>query len=165
MKNAIGIFFVCVMLGLSLACEKRAAAPRGETAAGETETAAPAESGKSIVDEILAAFDRCVDDAAALAREKPEAAVLLPQLEKLYADTAVKMAALNARFLALRDQDIFAFRRANGILSEMRPKHVFRKDTTLGPAIAYYNLEKSEAAVVDMLSKRIVELLDQAVKQ
>ena len=75
------------------------------------------------------------------------------------------MAALNAKFLALRDQDIFAFRRANGYMTDNRPKHVFAKDNTLSPAYAYYNLEKGETAVVDMLSSKIVKLLDEAVKQ
>jgi hypothetical protein len=118
-----------------------------------------------IVDEILAAFDQCVAEAAALARDKPAAAELLPRLEKLYAGYGVKMAALNTRFLALRDRDIFAFRRANGYMSDNRPKHVFAKDTTLSQAIAYYNFEKGEQAVVDMLSNRIVKLLDDAVTQ
>jgi hypothetical protein len=75
------------------------------------------------------------------------------------------MAALNTRFLALKDRDIFAFRRANGYMSDNRPKHVFAKDTTLSQAIAYYNFEKGEQAVVDMLSNRIVKLLDDAVTQ
>ncbi|MCU0237516.1 MAG: hypothetical protein MUC72_10580 [Acidobacteria bacterium] len=123
------------------------------------------EAGNAIVDEILAAFDQCVAEAAALARDKPEAAVLLPQLEKLYAGYSVKMAALNTRFLALRDRDIFAFRRANGHMSSNRPKHVYAKDTALSQTIAYYNFEKGEQAVVDMLANKIVKLLDEAVKQ
>jgi len=132
--------------------------------ATKTGSMAPA-SGNVIVDEILAAFDQCVAEAAVLARDKPEAAVLLPRLEKLYAGYGVKMAALNTRFLALRDRDIFAFRRANGYMSDNRPKHVFAKDTTLSQAIAYYNFEKGEQAVVDMLANKIVKLIDDAVKQ
>lgn len=121
--------------------------------------------GEAIVDEILATFDRCVAEAAALAKDKPEAAVLLPQLEKLYAGYGEKMAGLNARFLALRDQDIFAFRRANGYMSQNRPQHVAAKDNALSQAAAYYNFQKGEQQVVDMLSRRIVKLLDQAVQQ
>ena len=141
-----------------------------EKKAGEQGAAAKAgsmtpASGNVIVDEMLAAFDHCVAEAAVLARDKPEAAVLLPRLEKLYAGYGVKMAALNTRFLALRDRDIFAFRRANGHMSENRPKHVFAKDTALSQAIAYYNFEKGEQAVVDMLANKIVKLLDDAVKQ
>ena len=117
------------------------------------------------MDEVLSVFDQCVAEAANLAKDKPEAAVLMPQLEKLYADYGVKMAALNAKFLALRDQNVFAFRRANGYMSENRPKHVFAKDNTLRSAIVYYNLEKGEQAVVEMLSSKIVKLLDEAVKQ
>jgi DNA repair exonuclease SbcCD ATPase subunit len=133
-------------------------------AAAKAGSVAP-DAGNVIVDEILAAFDQCVAEAAALAKDKPEAAVLLPQLEKLYAGYGVKMTALNTRFLALRDRDIFAFRRANGYMSDNRPKHVFAKDNTLSQAIAYYNFEKGEQAVVDMLSSKIVRLLDEAVKQ
>ena len=133
--------------------------------AGQGKAAISSAAGRVIVDEILAAFDQCVAKAAALAKDKPEAAVLLPQLEKLYADYGEKMAVLNARFLALRDQDIFAFRQANGYMSDNRPQHVSAKDNTLGQAIAYYNFEKGEQAVVDMLANRIVRLLDDAVKQ
>jgi predicted small lipoprotein YifL len=157
-----------VSLGLVLAafaaCGQKAEAPPSpaKTAA---EAQAADDAGKAIVDEILAAFDQCAADAAALAKDKPEAAVLMPQLEKLYADYGVKMAALNARFLALRDQDVFAFRRANGYMSDNRPRHVFAKDNTLNAAYVYYNLEKGERAVVDMLSSGIVKLLDDAVRQ
>jgi hypothetical protein len=135
-----------------------------KSADGKAAVASPA-AGKVIVDEILAAFDQCVAEAAALARDKPEAAVLLPQLEKLYADYGAKMAILNARFLALKDKDIFAFRQANGYMSDNRPQHVFAKDNALGPAVAYYNLEKGDQVVVDMLSNKIVRLLDDAIKQ
>jgi len=158
---------ICVMLMIFMACGQKAETPQAQAAAAKTETQATAanDAGVKIIDEILAAFDQCVADAAALAKDKPEAAVLLPQLEKLYAGYGVKMAALNGRFLALRDQDIFAFRRANGYMTDNRPKHVFNKDTILSSAYVYYNLEKGERAVVDMLSSKIVRLLDDAVKQ
>jgi len=133
--------------------------------AGQGKAAIASAAGRVIVDEILAAFDQCVAKAAALAKDKPEAAVLLPQLETLYADYGKKMAVLNARFLALRDQDIVAFRQANGYMSDNRPQHVSAKDNALGPAVAYYNFEKGEQAVVDTLANKIVRLLDDAVKQ
>jgi hypothetical protein len=149
------------------ACGKKTEIPQAPAAAAKTENQAAAanDAGVKIIDEILATFDQCVAEAAALAKDKPEAAVLLPRLEKLYADYGVKMAALNAKFLALRDRDIFAFRRANGYMTDNRPKHVFAKDAAFNAAYLYYNLEKGELAVVDMLSSRIVRLLDEAVKQ
>ena len=137
---------------------------REQGAVTKADSVAP-NAGNAIVDEILDTFDQCVAEAAALAKDKPEAAALLPRLEKLYAGYGVKMAALNTRFLALRDRDIFAFRRANGYMSDNRPKRVFAKDNTLSQAIAYYNFEKGEQAVVDMLANKIVKLLDDAVKQ
>ena len=156
---------ICVMLMIFMACGPKAENPQAPAAKTETQAAAANDAGVKIVDEILAVFDQCVAEAAALAKDKPEAAVLMPQLEKLYADYGVKMTALNVKFLALRDQDIFAFRRANGYMSDNRPKHVFAKDNTLSPAIFYYNLEKGEQVVVGMLSSKIVRLLDEAVKQ
>ncbi len=164
LKKSISILFACSALIFFSACGQKAKAPQApvKTAA---QAKASEDAGKAIVDEILATFDQCVAEAAALAKDKPEAAVLLPQLEKLYAETGVKMTALNARFLALKDQDIFAFRRANGYMTDNRPKHVFAKDNTLSAAYAYYNLEKGETAVVDMLSNKIIKLLDDAVKQ
>lgn len=160
--QALFVIAVCMVLTVFTACGNKQEAPRAVTAA---QAQAAEDAGKAIVDEILATFDQCVAEAAALAMDRPEAAALLPQLEKLYADYGARMAALNARFLALRDRDVFAFRRANGYMTDNRPKHVFAKDNTLTPALQYYNLEKGEKAVVDMLSSRIVKLLDDAVKQ
>lgn len=166
MKKSLQLFvFMCVLLTIFMACGQKTETSQALAAKTETQAAAANDAGVKIIDEILATFDQCVTQAAVLAKDKPEAAVLMPQLEKLYAETGVKMAALNAKFLALRDQDIFAFRQANGYLSDNRPKHVFSKDTVLSPAYVYYNLEKGEAAVVDMLSSKIVRLLDEAVKQ
>ena len=162
-KYLLMLVSICVMLMIFMACGQKTETP--QEPAAKKKIAVAADAGKAIVDEILSVFDQCVADAAALAKDKPEAAVLMPQLEKLYADYGVKMAALNAKFLVLRDQDIFAFRRANGYMSDNRPKHVFAKDNTLRPAIVYYNLEKGEQVVVDMLSNKIVKLLDEAVKQ
>ncbi len=165
MKNSFFPVFVCVMMVFFAACGKKGETPQALAAKTETQAAAANDAGVKIIDEILAAFDQCVAQAATLAKDKPEAAVLMPQLEKLYADYGLKMAALNTKFLALKDQDIFAFRRANGYMTDNRPKHVFAKDNTLSQAIAYYNFEKGEQAVVDMLSSKIVRLLDEAVKQ
>ncbi len=164
-KSMLMLVFLCAWLLVFLACGKKAETPQAPAVTAEKKVAVPADAGKVIVDEILSVFDQCVAEAAALAKDKPEAAVLIPQLEKLYADYGVKMAALNVRFLALRNQDIFAFRQANGYMSDNRPKHVFNKDTVLSPAYVYYNLEKGQPAVVDMLSSKIVRLLDDAVKQ
>jgi hypothetical protein len=164
-KRNVLLALLCLTLALTVGCGKKEETPQVPTAAVQQKAGDLDEVGVKIVDEILAAFDQCVAEAAALAKDKPEAAVLLPQLEKLYADYGVKMAALNVRFLALRDQNIFSFQRANGYMTDNRPKHVFSKDNTLAPAIAYYNFEKGEQAVVDMLSSRIVKLIDDAVKQ
>ena len=165
MKKSLLMFvFMCVLLMIFMACGQKGEAPQEREVAVEKKAVAP-DAGMKLIDEILSVFDQCVTEAAALAKDKPEATVLMPQLEKLYADYGVKMAALNAKFLALRDKDIFMFRRANGYLSDNRPKHVFNKDTVLSPAIVYYNLEKGEQAVVNMLASRIIKLLDDAVKQ
>jgi hypothetical protein len=164
-KNPLTSVFMCVLLAVFVACGQKAETPQAPAATAEKKATVPADAGKLIVDEILSVFDQCVAEAAALAKDKPEASVLIPQLEKLYADYGVKMTALNAKFLALRDQDIFMFRQANGYMSDNRPKHIFHKDTVLSPAFVYYNLEKGEPAVVDMLSSKIVRLLDEAVKQ
>jgi hypothetical protein len=165
MKKSLNLVLLCVVMVFFAACSDKGETPQAMAAKTETQAAAANDAGVKIVDGILAAFDQCVAEAAVLAKDKPEAAVLMSQLEKLYADYGVKMAALNAKFLALKDQDIFAFRRANGYMTDNRPQHVFAKDSTLSQAIAYYNFEKGEQAVVDMLSSKIVKLLDDAVKQ
>lgn len=162
MKKSMAIIFICAMLVMFAACGKKEPVPKAVTS---TQAQAANDAGKAVVDEILAAFDQCVADTSALAKDKPEAAVLTPQLEKLYADFGARMAALNARFLALRDQDVFAFRRANGYMTDNRPAHVHAMYDTLTPALQYYNQEKGETAVADLLTRGVVKLLDDAVKQ
>ena len=62
-------------------------------------------AGEEVAKEILATFDECVAKAAELAQDKPEPADLTPRLEELYAEYKVKMAALNEKYLALRDSN------------------------------------------------------------
>jgi maltose-binding protein MalE len=164
-KRALWLVILCIALTTLTACGQKSETSQAQTTVAEKKVRVPADAGVRIIDEILITFDQCVAEAAALAKDKPEAAVLLPQLKKLYADYGVKMAALNAKFLALRDQDVFTFRQANGYMTDNRPKHVFNKDNILSQAIAFYNFEKGEQVVVDMLSNKIVKLLDEAVKQ
>ncbi len=139
----------------------QAAAPQASAAA-----TAPAgdDEGVLIAKEILGLFDEAVAEAAVLTKDKPEAAVLKPQLDALYETYAAKMAAINPRFLALRDKDIRLFGAANGYLGENRGKHVFAKDNTLKDAFLYYNLEKGEKEIVDFLSSKLPDLIDIAVK-
>jgi predicted small lipoprotein YifL len=162
MKKSLALLFAFALVVAFTACGKKEPAAKAVTAA---QAQAADDAGKAIVDEILAAFDQCVAEAAALAKDKPEAAALMPRLERLYADYGVKMAALNARFLALRDQDRFAFARANGYMTDNRPAHVHAMYNTLTPALQYYNQEKGETAVADLLTRGVVKLLDDATKQ
>jgi hypothetical protein len=144
------------------AADQAAAPPLQASAA----PAAPAgdNEGVLIAKEILGLFDEAVAEAAALTKDKPEASVLKPRLDALYETYAAKMAAVNPRFLALRDKDIRLFGAANGYLGENRGKHVFAKDNTLKDAFLYYNLEKGEKEIVDFLSSKLPDLIDIAVK-
>jgi len=122
-------------------------------------------AGAALAEEILAAFDEVVAKAAELAKDKPEPATLKPQLEELYDSYRPKMAELNTKYLALRDADIAEFGKCNTYLGENRGKRVTAKDNTLADAVKHYNFDLGDQAMVDLLSKGPVELLDVAVKQ
>ncbi len=141
----------------------QAAAPQPQPPATQAAPAADDE-GVLIAKEILGLFDEAVAEAVGLTKDKPEASVLKPQLDALYEKYAAKMAAINPRFLALRDKDVRLFGSANGYLGENRGKHVFAKDNTLKDAFLYYNLEKGEKDIVDFLSLKMPSLIDIAVK-
>ena len=123
-----------------------------------------AESGEELAKEILATFDEMIAKAAELAKDKPDGAVLRPQLEELYAEYEVKMAAFNERFLKLRDISPREFGNANGYLGSNRGKHLFQKDQTLTPAAQYYNFQIGDRETMDMLSRRCVQVLEVGVK-
>jgi DNA repair exonuclease SbcCD ATPase subunit len=143
-------------------------APVKETQVKQPESSAqPAgdNEGTAVAKEILATFDKAVAEVAELVKNKPEAAELKPKLEALYRSYEEKMKALNTNYLALKDKDISLFGAANGYLGENRGKHVFNKDNVLGEYISYYNFQKGEKEIVDMLSSGIVKMLDVAVQR
>jgi len=181
-------FVAAVMLSLALALgacgHKTGQGQKTETAtqagpATKTEQvpqpAAPAEDplaaaakveGEAVAQEILDTFDKAVAEAAELTKDKPEASAIKPQLEGLIEKYKKPMSDLNLRFLALKDKDIRAFGAANGYMGEKRGRHVYDlyNENALGPAIAYYNIEKNEQEVVDLLTNKLIELIDIAVK-
>ena len=137
----------------------------GEKAQADNSETALKEAGIAVAKEILDIFDKAVAEVAALVKDKPEAAVLKPQLEALYKKYEEKMKEINVRYLALKTKDIRSFGAANGYLGENRGKHVFEKDKTLDEYIAYYDSTKGEKEIARMLSKDIVKMLDIAVKR
>ena len=131
----------------------------------ETSQAAAQGDGVLVAEEILGVFDEIVGKAAELAKGKPEPTVLKPQLMELYDSYMPKMTELNKKYLGLRDSDTVQWGACNSHLGENRGKHVFDKDSILTEALQYYNLELGDQEIVDLLSKKPVELLDVAVKQ
>ncbi len=130
----------------------------------QAEPREPAESGEALAQEILAALDEMVAKAAALAEGKPEGAVLRAQLQQLYADYEVKMAAFNERFLKLRDIEPREFGNANSYMGSHRGPHLSKKDHTLTEAMRYYNHEIGDRETVEALTSGPARVLDIAVK-
>ncbi|MBU4268122.1 MAG: hypothetical protein KJ808_04660 [Acidobacteria bacterium] len=165
-KKAFSILF---LLGLSLILTACGGKP-GEAgnsqnqAAPAVSTAAAQFTGTSLAKDILSCFDQCVAEAAGLSFGKPEAAELTPKLQALYKRYEEKMIELNRKYLALKAENISEFGAANIYLGENRGKHVFNKDNTLSAAVAFYNFQKGDQAMVNLLSNEIVKLLDVAVK-
>lgn len=137
--------------------------PKSEQTA-QTAAREPAESGEALVQEILATFDEMVAKAAALAEDKPDGAVLRPQLQELYTEYEVKMAALNERFLKLRDDEPREFGNANSYMGSNRGKHITQRDYTLTEALRHYNHQVGDRETVEVLTRGPVQVLDIAVK-
>ncbi len=159
-----------VMLIASGCGGTESAAVSSTTTAGSStpsETAQPStdSEGVLVAKAILDAFDELVGKVAELAKDKPDAAVLKPQLEELYESYMPTMNELNGKYLALRDSDMSQFGECNGYLGEYRGKHVADKDSALSEVVSYYNFEVGDQEMVSLLSARPVELLDVAVSQ
>jgi hypothetical protein len=166
------IVLVAVALLFSV-CGEKTEKPEIPEPVKQTETQQPAaaaepqtvDEGVAVAEEILATFDKLVAEAAALAKDKPEPADLRVKLETLYKSYEEKMKELNTKYLGLKAKDIALFGSCNGYLGENRGKHVFDKDNALSEYISYYNLEKGDQEIVQLLSKGAVKLLDIAVQQ
>jgi RecA/RadA recombinase len=159
---AVALLAACGGQDKPAADQPAAAKPQAPSA----QAAAPAaeDEGVQMAKEILAVYDEAAAEAAGLAKSKPEAAVLKPQLEALLEKYAARMAALNPRFQDLRDKDVRLFGSANGYLGEHRGRHYAENESRLKDIYVYYNLEKGEREIVDLLSNKIVRLIDIAVK-
>ncbi len=132
--------------------------------AGTSEPSGNSE-GVQVAEKMLGTFDELVAKVVDLAKDKPAAAVLKPQLEELYGSYVTKMTELNAEYLALRDSHMSEFGECNIYLGNYRGKHVADKDNALAEAVSYYNFELGDQEIVSMLSEKPVELLEVAVKQ
>jgi len=178
MVKKLVLSFVCGVLAAGLiSCDKskkpptqspptKTSADKSAPAAAPAATpAAGANEGRDLAKKILATYDEAVAEAGKLAKDKPESAVLKPQLEQLIASYSPKMAELNTQYLALRAKDIRSFGQANTYLGEFRGKHVANADNTLAPVVKYYNFEKGDKEIVQLLSSKLVALIDIAVKR
>ena len=146
------------MLALGAGCGQQG----GQTVTAPRE---PGESGEALAKEILATFDEMVAKAAALAEDKPDGAVLRPQLQELYAEYEVKMAALNERYLKLLEDEPREFGNANLYMGSNRGRHVSQKDHTLTEALRHYNHQVGDRETVEVLTSGPVQVLEIAVKR
>lgn len=150
-----------VLLVLFFACGGES----DDSASGSEKEKDVIQEGVSVAKEILDTFDRAVAEAVDLVKDKPEPAVVKPQLQALYVKYEEQMKVLNVKYLALKDKDIRAFGAANTYLGENRGKHVFKKDRELGKYISHYNYEVKDLELGTMLSREIVNMLDVAVQR
>ena len=74
LSKPIQVLFVCLVLIFFAACGKKAENPQAPAAKTEAQAAAANDAGVKIIDEILAVFDQCVAQAAALANQRTKKA-------------------------------------------------------------------------------------------
>lgn len=161
----VTVLLICVAL-IFAACgdsEKKTSAK--EETAEVKKDAGGDDKGVVVAREILSTFDKAVEETAALIKDKPEAAELKPKLDALSQKYAAEMKTLNAKYLALKDEDIALFGSANGYLGENRGKHVFKKDTALDVYLYHYNQTEEGKEIYDFLKKGLIDLLEISVKR
>jgi hypothetical protein len=139
----------------------------GEPSKPATGTTPASTAGKSegqdLAKKILATYDEAVAETAKLANEKPESAELKPKVEQIIATYSAKMAELNVEYRALKTKDVASFGQANTYMGDNRGKHVSNADNSLTVALKYYNLEKGDKEMVELLTTKLVALIDIAV--
>jgi hypothetical protein len=121
--------------------------------------------GEALAQEILATFDKIVDETAILAEGKPDGKLLQEKLNDLFSGYESVMTEFYNRYLQLSDENPAEFGNCNSYLGEYRGKHVHRKDEILTPAFQHYNFFAGDRETVDLLSGGPVRLLDMAVNR
>jgi len=136
-----------------------------DTTTTAASSAAPGGGGEgaTLGAEILDAFDELVGKVSETVKDKPEPAVVKPQLEELYTSYEPIMKELNTKYLALKDSDTSEFGKCNGFLSDTRPQRVAAITDIMVEPIKYYNFDLGAQDIVDLITKKPVELLDVAV--
>jgi hypothetical protein len=161
MIKKLALLSVC---GLLTACLVSCGEPSKSTTGTTSAPAAGKTDGQDLAKKILATYDEAIAEAAKVANEKPESAELKPKIEQIIATYSAKMGELNAEYLALKTKDIASFGQANTYMGDNRGKHVANADNTLTVALKYYNLEKGDKEMVELLTTKMVALIDIAVK-
>jgi hypothetical protein len=156
---------ICGVLTVSLiSCGKTKQSAGGTDSSNAAAPAAGNSEGQDVAKKILATYDEAVAEAAKLAVDKPEPAVLKPKLEALITSYSAKMAELNVGYKALKTKDVASFGQCNTYMGSNRGKHVLNADNTLTAAVKYYNLEKGDKEIVALLTTKLAAIMDVAVK-
>lgn len=161
MLAAVSLMLIAVMVSGCGGSDSDAA----DTTTTAASSAAPGGGGEgaTLGAEILDAFDELVGKVSETVKDKPEPAVVKPQLEELYTSYEPIMKELNTKYLALKDSDTSEFGKCNGFLSDNRPQRVAAITDIMVEPIKYYNFDLGAQDIVDLITKKPVELLDMAV--
>jgi len=161
MLAAVSLMLIAVMVSGCGGSDSDAA----DTTTTAASSAAPGGGGEgaTLGAEILDAFDELVGKVSETVKDKPEPAVVKPQLEELYTSYEPIMKELNTKYLALKDSDTSEFGKCNGFLSDNRPQRVAAITDIMVEPIKYYNFDLGAQDIVDLITKKPVELLDMAL--
>lgn len=162
-------FGVCVFLGVLLcACGGEPAPTKDQGTSGSSpasmttaDAAAQEADGTSLAEEILANYDQAVDAMAALLKDNPLPAEVLPKIAAVLEQGGAAAKVLNDRYLAL--PLVPAQQAVNRTLSEKRPPAVFRKDQLLGKTVFHYRYEQASPEIVEAIEKGLIGLIDGAL--
>ena len=165
MLAAVSLMLIAVMVSGCGGSDSDAADTTTTAASSTASSAAPEGGGEgaTLGAEILDAFDELVGKVSETVKDKPEPAVVKPQLEQLYTSYEPIMKELNTKYLALKDSDTSEFGKCNGFLSDNRPQRVAAITDIMVEPIKYYNFDLGAQDIVDLITKKPVELLDMAV--
>jgi len=128
------------------------------------EPTASDKAGVAMGTEIIETFDAAVAACADVLKDKPAWVEAQPKLDAVQEEYAGKMADLHAKHKALEGEDVFAWRTANGYISDNRPKHVHAINTAFQDVVGYYRFEKGVKGFDELLDK-LPKLLDPPVAQ
>ena len=166
MNHKPSVALTCMfLLSVIVACGGSEESSQSTSSAESVSASGPSEAaqaGIAVGEEIIAEYEALVMDVAEVLKDQPDWSDAAPPLEDLREEREARMAELNTKFLALKEQDIESFGAAVSYVQDHRGEVIDKIYSAHEQSVVQYRLQKGEKDVNAFIAT-LPSLLDVAV--